>query len=277
MGVVRFLIIGLMTREQQEQKAEAHVRRDHRAGSDRTAEDVLDGVVDGIAKSVAGMRAPGQVSIAAVRSHPQTIAFLRGADAHLRAMGYTEHGERHAALVAKIASNVLDHLGHDARNVELAAIAGLLHDIGNVVNREMHGQTGAILAKDILTDLGMDLTEVVRVMGAIGNHETTWGHATDTVAAALILADKADVHRSRVHGEADLSDIHDRVNQAATRSFLRVDGESQRITLEIDIDTEIASVMNYFEIFTGRMVFCRSASEYLGCRFALEVNGQRLS
>ena len=212
-----------------------------------------------------------------VRSHAEVGAFLRGAEMHLRAIGYTEHGERHANLVAKIASNVLARLDHDARDVELAAIAGLLHDIGNVVNREMHGQTGAILAKGILVDLGMELEEVVRVMGAIGNHETTWGHATDPVAAALILADKADVHRSRVYGETDLSDIHDRVNYAATRSFLRVEPENDIITLELEIDPEIATVMNYFEIFTDRMVFCRVASEVLGCDFALEVNGQRLS
>lgn len=218
-----------------------------------------------------------QVDLEAVCDHPEVRAFLRGADRHLRAIGYTEHGERHANLVAKIAGNVLRRLGHDERDVELAAIAGLLHDIGNVVNREMHGQTGAILAKGILIGLGMELDEVVRVMGAIGNHETTWGHATDPIAAALILADKADVHRSRVHGEADLSDIHDRVNYAATRSFLRVDEAAETITLELDIDTEIASVMNYFEIFTNRMVFCRVASEYLGCDFALEVNAQRLS
>ena len=212
-----------------------------------------------------------------VRNHPEVVAFLRGADRHLRAIGYTEHGGRHAKLVAKIASNVLKRLEHAERDVELAGIAGLLHDIGNVVNREMHGQTGAILAKGILVDLGMPLEEIVRVMGAIGNHETTWGKATDPVAAALILADKADVHRSRVHGDADLSDIHDRVNYAATRSFLRVEPDAKTITLELEIDPEIASVMNYFEIFTDRMVFCRVASEYLGCDFALEVNGQRLS
>ena len=224
----------------------------------------------------------GVVNVEQVRTHPETIAFLKGADAHLRAIGYTEHGERHASLVAKIASDVLERLGHDARDVELAAIAGLLHDIGNVINREMHSQAGAVLAKEILVDLGMDLTEVVRVMGAIGNHETAWGHASDTIAAALILADKADVHRSRVHllpdrSEADLSDIHDRVNYAATRSYLRVEPDASRITLELDIDTSMASVMNYFEIFTARMVFCRTASEFLGCDFALAVNGQQLS
>lgn len=247
---------------------------------ERAAANGRGGVVpanEGPPHEAGGAARARTVDLDRVRAHPETVAFLRGADAHLRAIGYTEHGERHAGLVAKIAANVLDRLGHEPRDVELAAIAGLLHDIGNVVNREGHGQTGAILARGILVDLGMDLTEVTRVMGAIGNHETTWGHATDPVAAALILADKADVHRSRVHGEADLKDIHDRVNFAATRSFLRVEAEAKRITLELDIDTEIASVMNYFEIFTGRMVFCRSASEYLDCGFALEVNKQRLS
>ena len=230
-----------------------------------------------LAEDVPSDERPGVVTVEQVRTHPETVAYLQGADAHLRAIGYTEHGERHAALVAKIASDVLERRGHEDRDVELAAIAGLLHDIGNVINREAHSQTGAVLAKQILVGLGMELGEVVRVMGAIGNHETAWGHATDPIAAALILADKADVHRSRVHGEPDLADIHDRVNYAATRSYLRVEPDEDCITLELDIDTGIASVMNYFEIFTARMVFCRTASEFLGCDFALAVNGQRLS
>lgn len=243
-----------------------------RPSGDGTRLQVSDGSGDAAAEDTGA-----RVTLADVQRHPQAVAFLAGADAHLAALGYTEHGSRHAGLVAKIAANVLDRLGHERRTVELAAVAGYLHDIGNVINREMHGQLGALMAKDVLVDLGMPLEEVAVVMGAIGNHESTWGRATDPVAAALVLGDKADVHRSRVQGEPDLDDIHDRVNYAATRSFLRVDAEERRIALELEIDTAIASVMNYFEIFTGRMVYCRTASEFLGCGFAIEVNGQRLS
>lgn len=221
--------------------------------------------------------APGRVTVAEVRAHPRTRAYLESADAHLKFLGYTEHGLRHASLVSSIASNVLLRLDRPQRQAELAAIAGLLHDIGNVVNREMHGQIGALLAKDILLDLGMDMSELVLIMGAIGNHEEERGHAISPVAAALILADKADVHRSRVHNtDPKTFDIHDRVNYASTHSFLRVMPDRARITLEITIDTSIASVMDYFEIFLSRMIMCRRAAEFLECQFGLEINGNPL-
>lgn len=221
--------------------------------------------------------APDRITIERVREHPHVRPFLDAANQNLMLLGYTEHGLRHAGLVAAIAANVLTRLNYPQRQAELAAIAGLLHDIGNLINREQHGQAGALLAKDILLSMGMDINEVITILGAIGNHEEERGHAISPVAAALILADKADVHRSRVHNSNRESfDIHDRVNYAATHSFLRVVAESQRITLEITIDTSIASVMDYFEIFLSRMIMCRRAAEFLGCRFGLEINQSML-
>ena len=206
-----------------------------------------------------------------VREHPHLRQYIQAANRHLKLLGYTEHGERHVNLVSNIASNVLSRLKFSQRQVELAAIAGLLHDIGNVVNRDTHGQVGALMAKDILLDSGMDMDEIVLIMGAIGNHEEARGHATSPVAAALILADKADVHRSRVQGltQATEFDIHDRVNYAVTDSFLRVEPDERCITLELELDTSVASVMDYFEISLARMMMCRSASEFLGCAFKL--------
>jgi hypothetical protein len=219
----------------------------------------------------------GRVTLERVREHPHVRLYLDAANEHLKLLGYTEHGMRHAGLVGNIAANVLARLDYPPRQAELAAISGLLHDIGNLINREMHGQAGALMAKDILLDLGMDITEVTTVMGAIGNHEEERGHAISPIAAALILADKADVHRSRVHNpNPETFDIHDRVNYAATHSFLRVLPDTKRIILEITIDTTIASVMDYFEIFLSRMIMCRRAAEFLGCQFGLEINESML-
>jgi metal-dependent HD superfamily phosphatase/phosphodiesterase len=216
---------------------------------------------------------PNRITIEKVRKHPFVKPYLEAANQNLKLIGYTEHGARHAGLVASISSNVLSRLNFPQRTAELAAIAGLLHDIGNTINREMHGQSGALMAKDILLEMGMDINELIIIIGAIGNHEEERGHAISPVAAALILADKADVHRSRVHNQnRETFDIHDRVNYAATHSFLRVFPEEKRITLEITIDTTIASVMDYFEIFLSRMIMCRRAAEFLGCRFGLEIN-----
>ena len=215
-----------------------------------------------------------RITVAQVRQNTHVLAYVDAANANLKLLGYTEHGRRHAGLVGHIAANVLRHLDYSAREVELAEIAGYLHDIGNSVNREQHGQSGAIIANQLLLGMGMPIDEVITIIGAIGNHEEERGHAVSHVAAAVILADKSDVHRSRVQNDDPTTfDIHDRVNYAATRSFLRVSKEpTPRITLELEIDTEMASVMDYFEIFLSRMVMCRRAAEFLDAEFGLRIN-----
>lgn len=224
------------------------------------------------------MTANGQrVTVDTVRSDPRVAGFIAGADRHLAAIGFTEHGERHCSLVSRIAFNVMNRLGFDRRESELAAIAGYTHDVGNVIAREGHAQAGASLMAPILHDLGLPPEEVVTVIGAIGNHEETHGHPVNNVSAALILADKSDVHRTRVRNP-DLAtfDIHDRVNYAVVRSFLNVDGTARTITLDLTIEQDVTSVLEYFEIFLDRMVMSRRAAEYLDCRFHLVINGATL-
>ncbi|QGP90772.1 hypothetical protein MGLY_00830 [Neomoorella glycerini] len=217
------------------------------------------------------------VTLEDVKRDPEVDALIVKGNEHLGAMGFTEHSHRHLNLVAKISYNVLEHLGYDRRLAELAAIAGYLHDIGNVISRQDHGQTGALLAYRILTRLGMPTAEVATIVGAIGNHEEEYGQAVNTVGAALILADKSDVHRSRVRNN-DIStfDIHDRVNYAVQHSFLRVDASRRTITLELTIDLSISTPMEYFEIFLTRMIMCRRAAAFLDCHFGLVVNEARL-
>lgn len=217
------------------------------------------------------------VTLADVKAHPLVDALIRGADDHLRAIGFTEHGHRHVELVSNIARNVLLRLGGSEREAELAAIAGYTHDIGNAVGRIRHESSGAILLTSILRELGMPADEIVTVVGAVGNHEESTGHPVNRVSAALILADKTDVHRTRVRNVDVASfDIHDRVNYAVVHSFLRIDGKAKTATLELKIETEICSVMEYFEIFLSRMVMCRRAALFLGCTFHLVINGATL-
>lgn len=218
------------------------------------------------------------VSFEQVRDNPRVKAFIRSADSALEVIGYTEHGERHVGLVAHIAYNTLKRLGHPEREAELAAIAGYLHDIGNAVNREVHAETGAVMAMRILSDMGMSDDEIAKVMGAIGNHHETDGSAISPVAAAVILGDKSDVHRTRVRNPDMIKfDVHDRVNYAVEKSFLNVDEARKEITLELTIDTKISQVMEYFEIFMTRMLACRKAAIFLGTSFGLTVNGNRLT
>ncbi len=198
---------------------------------------------------------------------------MKSADEYLKALGYTEHGYRHGNLTGNIARNVLLQLGKSERLAELAAIAGFLHDIGNMVNRDDHGHSGALISFYILNEMGMDPEEIGLITGAIGNHEEENGVALNDISAAVALADKSDVHRSRVRNiDPSTFDIHDRVNYAVERSFLRVDSERKTITLELTIDTAISQVMEYFEIFLLRMIFCRRAAEILGCKFKLVIN-----
>jgi metal-dependent HD superfamily phosphatase/phosphodiesterase len=222
--------------------------------------------------------APHLVSINQVRRDQEVIAFLHQANETLRYIGYTEHGQRHAGLVGHISANVLEWLDYDKRTHELANIAGYLHDIGNSIHRENHALSGSLMAWRILTRMGMSPEECALVMNAIGNHEEERGTATTPIAAALIIADKADVHRSRVQNpDMDTFDIHDRVNYASTRSFVRVLKEQNVIALELEIDTNYAQVIEYFEIFLDRMTMMRQAVEFLGCDFHLIVNDTRLS
>jgi len=213
-----------------------------------------------------------------VQNDPRVKIYIRKADEALAEIGYTEHGERHVGLVSHIAYNVLRRLGHPERECELAAIAGYLHDIGNVVNRDHHAQTGAAMAMNLLTSMGMPDLEIVRVISAIGNHNENEGDPVNPVAAALILADKSDVHRTRVRNPEMIKfDIHDRVNYAVEKSFLNVDEKQRLITLELTIDPQISQVMEYFEIFMTRMLASRKAAKALGCTFGLMANGNRLT
>jgi metal-dependent HD superfamily phosphatase/phosphodiesterase len=217
------------------------------------------------------------VSVEDVQKHEGVQTFISLADRYLGEIGYTEHGFRHAGLVSKIAYNVLHRLGFDDRTAELGAISGYLHDLGNFVSRSMHSQTGAAITYDLLRDLGMSYGEVGIVMAAIGNHEEEFGHPVNPAGAALIVADKSDVHKSRVRvKDPTLFDIHDRVNHAVDSSFLRVDPEARTLTLELSIDIEQAGVMEYFEIFLSRMVMCRRAGEFLNCQFKIDINGAKL-
>jgi len=220
--------------------------------------------------------APGNPSFEDVREDPEIQALVRHANKNLGVLGFTEHGFRHVGLVANIARNILGRLSYDARTQELAAIAGYTHDIGNVVSRHGHASTGAMLAYPIFARLGMDHDERALILSAIGSHGDDagrLGEPVNPISAALILADKSDVHRSRVRKIDEASfDQHDRVNFAATASFLRVDAGAKTITLELTIDTEMAPVMEYFEIFLPRMLMSRHAAQLLGCVFHISIN-----
>lgn len=210
--------------------------------------------------------------------HDRSVrAYIEAADESLKALGYTEHSFAHVVSVANRAADILSALGYDEHTVELARIAGLLHDIGNVVNRSDHSQIGAVMAFRILDKLGMDPEDIATIITAIGNHDEGKGIPVNDVSAALILADKSDVRRSRVRNTAEIAfDIHDRVNYSARSSKLEISPDKQYVELVLEIDTEISPVMEYFEIFLGRMMLCRKAAERLGLKFRLIINGQKI-
>ncbi len=212
-----------------------------------------------------------------IRDDERINCYMEIADDNLAALGYTEHGKRHARLTAGIAAHILEELGYSERKQELGAIAGYLHDIGNVVNRVNHDVSSALLSEQILFSRGMVLKDIAIIIGAIGNHDEGEGFPVSPISAAIIIADKSDVHRSRVR-EKDraLFDIHDRVNYASEASRVHVDAQNKLISLEITIDTEMVSVMDYFEIFLDRMNMCRRAAKALGCNFNLTINETRL-
>ena len=195
----------------------------------------------------------------------------------LGALGYTEHSKKHAAKVAATAGKILKDLGYKKNQIELAKIAGYMHDIGNSINRHDHAQSGGILAYQILKELKMPLEDALVVSSAIGNHDEGTGTAIDVVSAALILADKTDVRRNRVRNQVIASfDAHDRVNYAALSVKLSVDREKKVIQMDMDLDDTMCTVMDYFEIFLQRMMMCRRAAEVLGCKFKLTANGSKL-
>ncbi|MDI9483448.1 MAG: HD domain-containing protein [Bacillota bacterium] len=212
-----------------------------------------------------------------VKKNEEVNTLLCLAQKQLEIRGFTEHSFRHVGRTANTAGNILKKLGHSSREVELARIAGYLHDIGNAVNRENHAHIGAYMAYDILTKMGMGYDEAGEIMQAIGNHDESSGTAVSNVSAALILADKSDVHRSRVtNSDITTFDIHDRVNYAVVKSGLIVDADKKVTTLQLDIDTVICPVMDYFEIFLDRMKMNRRAAEFLGLKFELVINKNQL-
>ena len=217
------------------------------------------------------------VTLEDVRHDHEVEVFIDKANEKLGVLGYTEHGPRHASVVAATAFEVLTQLGRPDREAELAAIAGYLHDVGNGINRLDHGIAAALFSRHVLGRLGMPAEEYAEVMCAIGNHEEEYGEAVSSLAAAVILGDKSDVHRSRVREiDPTTGDIHDRVTMATTRSTRLVHGDAHVITLELEIDTTIIQVMHYFEIFLARMVMCRKAADFLGCTFGIVINGTRI-
>ena len=203
--------------------------------------------------------------------------YIIRADESLVALGYTEHSFAHVVHVAETAGYILKTMNFDNRTIELAKIAGYLHDIGNLVNRKDHSQSGAVMAWSILNDMGCDPGEIATIVTAIGNHDEGTGVPVNAVAAALILADKADVRRSRVRN-TDIStfDIHDRVNYSVIDSSLKINDSKTQVYLDLKVDTVYGSVMDYFEIFMGRMILCRKAAEKLGLQFKLSINDQQL-
>ena len=212
-----------------------------------------------------------------LKKSEEVRTYIKRADDSLGALGFTEHSFAHVAKVAETAGYILETMGYSSREVELVKIAGWLHDIGNLINRVDHSQSGAIMAFRILDHMKFDPEDIATVVTAIGNHDEGTGVPVNAVAAALIVADKSDVRRTRVRTKNALDfDIHDRVNYSVSESRLTISPEKDVILLELTIDTEFSSVMDYFEIFTKRMVMCRKAAEKLGLRFRLKINDQLL-
>jgi len=212
-----------------------------------------------------------------IKNNEVIRTYIKQANESLDALGYTEHGFAHVTLVAETAGYILKTLGYPERTVELVKIAGYLHDIGNLVNRTDHSQSGALIAFRILNELGFPPEEIGMIVTAIGNHDEGTGVPVNSLAAALILADKSDVRRNRVrHDDKSSFDIHDRVNYSVTKSELKINEAHTIIKLKLSVDTHYSSVMDYFEIFLQRMVLCRKAAETLGMQFKLIINEQQL-
>lgn len=212
-----------------------------------------------------------------ILQNEEVKAYLKKGNENLGVLGYTDHSEKHCIIVAKRAGRILAEFGYSKHEIELAEIAGALHDIGNVINRKNHGEYGALLSCSILEKLGIPLEDRVIIMSAIGNHDESTGEAVDAVSAALILADKTDVRRNRVRNKEKASfDKHDRVNDAVTNAVVKVSKQKRLISLNLQIDENSCTMYEYFEIFLGRMLMCRKAAEILGARFKLTANGSKV-
>jgi len=217
------------------------------------------------------------ITLEDVKKNPEVQELVIGAQKQLDVLGYTEHSLRHVNMVSNRAGRILETLGYDPHRVELAKIAGYLHDIGNGINRVDHAHTGAILAYNILKDMGMDVKDRTEIMSAIGNHDEQTGTAVSDISAALILADKSDVHRDRVvNRNMATFDIHDRVNYAVTNAELRIDNNEKKVILDLTIDNQICPVLDYFEIFMDRTMMSKYAAKYLQIWFELVINDTRL-
>ncbi len=217
------------------------------------------------------------ITFAELKKNDAINTYITQADKSLASLGYTEHSFAHVTKVAETASYILATMGYSEHQQELARIAGYLHDIGNLVNRQEHSQSGAVMAFRILDKLQMDAADIATIVTAIGNHDEGNGVPVDEVAAALILADKSDVRRSRVRNQDPATfDIHDRVNYSVKESALKINGERTIVKLKLEVDTRYGSIMDYFEIFLGRMMMCRKAAEKLGLQFKLIINEQQL-
>jgi len=217
------------------------------------------------------------ITLEDVKRNPEVQELVIGAQNQLNALGYTEHSTRHVSIVSNRAGRILETLGYDEHRIELAKIAGYLHDIGNSVNRVDHAHSGAILAYNILKEMGMDIKDRTEIMSAIGNHDENTGTAISDISAALILADKSDVHRDRVvNTNLSKFDIHDRVNYAVTEANLEIDNVDKKVILKLNIDTEICPVLDYFEIFMDRTMMSKYAAKYLNIWFELIINDTRL-
>ena len=212
-----------------------------------------------------------------IKKNEAVNTYIQKADESLIALGYTEHSFAHVTKVAETAAYILRALGYEDRDIELARIAGYLHDIGNLVNRSEHAQSGAVMAFRILDNLGFPADEIATITTAIGNHDEGTAEPVNHIAAALILADKTDVRRSRVRNHDKTGfDIHDRVNYSVKSSNVYIDTDKSTVELDLIIEDEYSSVMSYFEIFLGRMLLCKKAAKRLGLDFVLTMNGQRL-
>ncbi len=217
------------------------------------------------------------ITLKDVKENPEVDALIKGAQKQLNALGYTEHGHRHISIVSKRAGDILEKLQYPERTVELARIAGYMHDIGNCINRVDHAHSGAILAYNLLKDMGMPVDERSEIMMAIGNHDENTGNAISDISAALILADKSDVHRERVvNRNLSTFDIHDRVNYAVTNANLTLDEKERKIILNLTIDNKICPVLDYFEIFMDRTMMSKYAAKFLKIWFELVINDTRL-